>query len=207
MDPLHTGHRAEQLLRARAKDVLRGRMKSVRRVLTVEACAERSANLCARLLELPELASARTVLGFRAFRKEPDPSGALRLLAANGACMALPRVDTTQDVPTLTLHAYVEGEPLEESAWGILEPLSTAERIADETIDAVLVPALCIDAAGYRVGYGKGFYDRLLPRLPRALCIGVCYDHELLGELPNTDGDARVRWIVTDARVLRAEER
>lgn len=199
--------RAEEQLRRRAKDVLRARMQSVRRVLTVEACAIRSAALCARLLELPELANARTVLGFHAFRKEPDPTAALAALRARGVQIGLPRVDPEPNPMTLTLHEHMPAESLVESGWGIMEPPASSPRIEDERFDLVLVPALCIDGSGYRVGYGKGFYDRLLERLPRAITVSICYDHELLGELPNTDGDVPVQLIVTDARVLRAERR
>jgi 5-formyltetrahydrofolate cyclo-ligase len=73
-------------------------------------------------------------------------------------------------------------------------------------VDAILVPALCFDARGFRIGYGGGYYDRLLPSLPRARRIGVCYDHELLGELPVTRGDESVHAVVTDARVQTCAE-
>ena len=64
---------------------------------------------------------------------------------------------------------------LAENAWNICEPLHD-ERVETNTIDAVLIPLLCFDAHGFRVGYGKGFYDRFL-RNCRADClkIGLSY--------------------------------
>jgi len=193
---------AEQRLRYQAKEVLRGRMRSLRRVLNKDACDERSAKLCARLLELPEVAAAKTVVGFAAFGKEPRLALALRALDERGVVTGLPRVEDEN----LTLHRYRDGEPLEESGYGITEPLQTAPRIETADIDVIVVPGLCFDGSGFRVGYGKGFYDRLLPTLPRALRVGICYDHELLGELPSTSGDAPVHIVVTDARVLRISD-
>jgi 5-formyltetrahydrofolate cyclo-ligase len=192
---------AEQRLRYQAKEVLRGRMRSVRRVLSKDACDERSAKLCARVLELPEVIAAKTVVGFAAFGKEPRLALALRALDERGVITGLPRVEESGEL--LTLHRYRDGEPLEESGYGIVEPLQSAPRIAAADIDVIVVPGLCFDASGFRVGYGKGFYDRLLPTLPRALRVGICYDHELLGELPSTSNDAPVHLVVTDARVLR----
>jgi 5-formyltetrahydrofolate cyclo-ligase len=174
-------------------------MKSLRRVLARDACDARSRALCARALELPEMVAAKTVVGFAAFGKEPRLELLFRALEARGVVTGLPRVDDEN----LTLHRYREGEPLEESGYGITEPLAAAPRIAEPEIDVILVPGLCFDGSGYRIGYGKGFYDRLLPTLPRALRIGICYDHELLGELPSTAHDVPVHIIVTDARALR----
>ena len=61
---------AEEHLRYQAKEILRGRMQSLRRVLNKDACDERSRALCERLLGLPEVSAARTVMGFAAFGKD-----------------------------------------------------------------------------------------------------------------------------------------
>jgi len=195
----HPQEPGEQRLRQQAKEVLRGRMRGLRRVLGKDACEERSRALCLRLLDLPEVAQAEAAVGFAAFGKEPSPAGAMRALEQRGVLTGLPRV--CED--TLTLHRHRDGEPLEQSGYGIHEPPSDAARIAAGDIDVIFVPGLCFDSSGFRLGYGKGFYDRLLPTLPRATRIGICYDHELLGELPSTRHDAPVHIVVTDARVLR----
>lgn len=190
---------AEELLAARAKEVLRGRMKSMRRMLPASACELRSAALCERLMQLPELRSARTIVGFVAFRKEPDVASALAALAQRGAAIGLPRIEA---LGALSLRVHAQGDALVENRFGLLEPSASAARIEAGDIEAIIVPALCFDARGFRIGYGAGYYDRLLPSLARARRIGVCYDHELLGELPVTRSDESVHAVVTDARVL-----
>ena len=71
----------------------------------------------------------------------------------------------------------------------------------------ILVPGVAFDARGFRIGYGGGFYDRALPRYrPPARAIGVAFDFQLAAEIPNADHDVPVDRVVTDVRVLDAEE-
>jgi 5-formyltetrahydrofolate cyclo-ligase len=65
------------------------------------------------------------------------------------------------------------------------------------------VPALAVDARGFRIGYGRGFYDRLLPTLPNALTVAIVYDFQLVAEVPEEPFDVPVHVVATDARVLR----
>lgn len=72
----------------------------------------------------------------------------------------------------LTLHPW--GVPLERHPYGYRQPRAGAEVVPDETIGAVLVPGLVFDRSGTRLGHGKGYYDRLLGRLPSGvLFIGI----------------------------------
>jgi 5-formyltetrahydrofolate cyclo-ligase len=186
-------------LRAHAKRELRTRMRAVRKVLPISACEERSARANARVLELPEFAAASCVLGYVAMRKELDPSALLRAAAEQGKLVALPRVDGE----ALTLHEYTPGAELEESGWGVLEPLASAPRIATGRVEIVIVPALALDETGQRLGYGRGFYDRLLPQMPAAFRVGVTYDFQLVPEIPADAHDVPMQCVISDARTLR----
>jgi 5-formyltetrahydrofolate cyclo-ligase len=195
MDPA-----AEQALRAGAKQELRERLRGLRRVMPRDACAARSAAICARLWELPELAGARVVIGYAPYRKEADPSAALLRAEQAGNRTGLVRIE---DAGGLGLHAYSNGDALESNAYGIAEPLATAARIELGDVDVIIVPALAVDERGHRIGYGHGYYDRLLPTLPRAFKVAIAYDFQLLVETPDTTGDARVNCVVTDLRTIR----
>src|ERR1700754_4936973 len=91
--------------RAVAKREIRTRMKAVRRVLPVEACQARSAKANARVIELPEFARARAVVGYSAMRKELDPAPLLEAAIAQGKLVGLPRVDDER----LVIHRYQPG--------------------------------------------------------------------------------------------------
>lgn len=106
----------------------------------------------------------------------------------------------------VVFHLHREGDVLEEGGFGVPEPLPSADRIAPEDVDLVLVPALAVDPRGHRIGYGKGFYDRLLPTLVRALRCVVAFDFQLHGEIPDEPGDVAADVVVTDARLLHVRD-
>jgi 5-formyltetrahydrofolate cyclo-ligase len=194
MDPA-----AEQALRARVKVELRQRMRGLRRVLPAEARAKRSAAICARLVELPSFERALTIIGYAATHKEADPGAALERAEATGKRIGLPRIG---EHGALELRRHHRGAPLFESGYEIDEPAATAELIADDEVDLIIVPALAFDPRGHRIGYGHGYYDRLLPRLPRAFKVTIGYDFQLVVETPESPSDVPTNCIVTDVRML-----
>lgn len=80
--------------------------------------------------------------------------------------------------------------------WGVSEPLTGALVLPSE-LDCVIVPGLAFDKRGYRLGYGKGFYDRFLADL-NVPTIGVCFSQFLLDELPFDVYDVPVSSVVTE---------
>jgi 5-formyltetrahydrofolate cyclo-ligase len=74
--------------------------------------------------------------------------------------------------------------------------LHACRSTLEDPLDVVLVPGVAFDRYGGRLGFGGGFYDRFLPTTP-ALRVGVTYDSCLMDELPCTQSDQRMDWIVT----------
>jgi 5-formyltetrahydrofolate cyclo-ligase len=186
--------------RGAAKEALRKRLAALRRTLAAEARAERSLRASEHLVSHASFDRARVLLGYAALRFELDPSSALAQAERAGKTVALPRV--LPENGEIALHVYRQGDELCESGFGVREPLESAPRVALEQVDLVLVPALAFDARGYRLGYGKGFYDRLLPRLARAERVGLAFELSLLPQLPNEDHDVAVHRVVTEKRVI-----
>jgi len=197
--PMSEDEKMQHVLRRYAKRELRTRMKAVRNLLPDSAAAERSARACNAVCALSEFASASIVAGYLAMRKELDVSAALASAAEGGKQVVLPRI---QDDGGLAFHLHVPGQPLVENDWGVLEPDPSSPTVAIADIGLMLVPALALDLRGYRIGYGKGFYDRVLPQLTHGRAAGLVYDFQLLAEVPNEAHDQRVHIIVTDARSL-----
>ena len=140
------------------------------------------------------LAGRRRVLLYAPLPHEPDPRGVARLLPE--ARFYLPRVEG-EELAVLPLDA-----PLVPGAFGVLEPAG-GEPLPPEALDAVVVPALAFDRRGFRLGQGKGYYDRFLKRLARdALTVGFVPEALVLDELPTDPWDVPVRAIVTEAGVL-----
>src|SRR5690606_31264049 len=89
------------------------------------------------------------------------------------------------------------GDPTTEVSWGIRQPLPSAPEVST---DVMLVPLLAFDAAGHRLGYGGGYYDRTLA-LARAerkiVAIGLAYDVQEVAAVPRLDFDQRLDWVLT----------
>jgi 5-formyltetrahydrofolate cyclo-ligase len=194
-------------LAARAKDQLRSRMKALRRAHPSAALAERSARIVARVAELPEFASARGVALFWPMveQKEVD-LGALDALArAAGKRVYYPGFRRAADDRLHTdlrlTSAPSELAPGEER---FLEPPAGAPSAARGDVDLVLVPALAAALSGHRLGFGRGFYDALLPDFrPPACAVIVAFDFQLLAELPTQAHDVACDVVVSENRSVR----
>jgi 5-formyltetrahydrofolate cyclo-ligase len=181
-----------------AKRALRREMADRRAALLPDERRRRSGEASARLLALPEVATAGTVAGFSALKGEIDPAPALEALALRGARVALPRV--TGGSPRLRFHRAVG--PLRAGRYGILEPDPQAPEVRPEEVEVFLLPGLAFDGDGHRLGFGGGYYDELGP-LVRGLLVGVAFDFQLVERCPAGEGDVPVDCLVTDARVVR----
>lgn len=95
----------------------------------------------------------------------------------------------------LELRLYTGPKDLAIGAYGIAEP--TGEVFTDyEAIDLAVVPGMAFDKDGHRLGRGKGYYDRLLPRIP-AVKIGICFPFQLIEEVPTESSDICMNIIIT----------
>jgi len=171
------------------KAALRRWARQVRRGLDLAAFEERALSHLAHLLE-----GRKRVLLYAPLPGEPDPRGLLERLPETA--FYLPRVEGES---LLVLPCPTR---LERGAFGVLEPVE-GEPLPPERLDAVVVPALAYDRRGFRLGQGKGYYDRFLKRLREdALTVGFIPSALLLDRLPTDPWDVPVRRIVTEAGVL-----
>lgn len=134
------------------------------------------------------------VLAYRPLPGEPDVSalaGDLDLYTTRARFRPTPR---------LTLHPWHTAT--EPSRFGALQPPADAPEVALHHVQAVLLPALAYDWRGVRLGYGGGFYDRLLPDF-RGVTVGVIQSALLVDALPGDAHDCPVQWVATEAGVMR----
>ena len=192
---------AESLLRQRAKVALRNRMRAVREALPDSACVARSSEITKRLFSLAEVERASTVLAFASIRNEVRMQPSIQAAWAAGKRVALPRVVGDE----LRLYLVDSETVLVEGAFSVPEPPEAAAQVEPDEVDFALVPALAVDPRGYRIGYGGGYYDKLIPRLQDACTCAVAYDFQLISEVPTLPFDVAVDLVVTDERVIRAE--
>lgn len=186
------------------KQALRNRVRLAREAIPAEERPRLSEAGCQRLLALPEMGRAHSVLGYGATDFEFDVSPALDALRERGARIALPRITGPS---SLTLHIVESAEELERGPFGLLQPAENAPSIGADEVDLVIVPGVAFDPAGGRLGYGGGYYDRLLARMPLAARIGVAFDGQLVDSIPADSHDQPVDVVVTPTRTLRTHAR
>lgn len=185
------------------KATLRRRILARRDALDPAARAERSAAIVARLASMAAFQRARSVLAYASFGSEPDTWPFLRAVLAEGRTLLLPRVD--RGARRLVLHRVVDlTRDLAPGTWGIPEPLpGRCPALAVPAADVVLVPGVAFDRTGGRLGYGGGYYDRLLAAWPgpRPPLIAPAFELQLVDAVPLGPGDHRVDRVVTETRV------
>jgi 5-formyltetrahydrofolate cyclo-ligase len=119
-----------------------------------------------------------------------------------GKTVAVPRVSLERRM--LDIHVVCDlRRDIAPGYRGIPEPNAGCPPIELEAIDWVLVPGVAFDSRGHRVGYGGGYYDRLLPALPRsAACIAGAFELQIVDEVPTAPHDFALDAIVTELRVI-----
>lgn len=187
-------HRLKQRKRG-----LRRRVIEARDALSSAARAERSVRIADRVLSLPELGGARTVMAFWSFGSEVETAPLIERLHARGVRVVLPRVEGGDVVAVV----YETGDEVLATAFGAMEPTGTEIVVPDE-VDLVIAPGVAFDREGNRVGYGGGFYDRFLSRTrPGVPAIAIAFALQVVSEVPHGPADRRVHAIVTEDEVIR----
>jgi 5-formyltetrahydrofolate cyclo-ligase len=173
-------------------------VRAARRLLVEADWRRASERICAQLQGIDALSSASNVALFWPMveRREVD----LRPLD----CWARER-DQQLYYPCMTEDVWgfrlaLTQRSLEANRWGFLQPGAHQPEPGPGGLDVIVTPALALTLGGKRLGYGAGFYDRVLPGFaPHATVIGTCFHAELADELPDEAHDWKVDWVVTDA--------
>jgi len=167
---------------------LRRAMRRMRAGFDADALAAAARAIAARAAQLPALQRANTVATYLAFRREL-PTDAFREVLP-GVRWAIPRVEGDR------MEMVEHRGPLVEGPLGI--PTCEGPAVA---VDALLVPGLAFDRAGYRVGWGGGYYDRYLSA-HGGFAVGLALDEAIVEHVPHESHDWALDAVVTPTRVL-----
>ncbi|MEO7095997.1 MAG: 5-formyltetrahydrofolate cyclo-ligase [Polyangiales bacterium] len=200
----------EAVLRMRAKVELRRSVQRIRSTTPSAAKHARSEAIRTRLRASGAYEGARSIALFRpiARKGEVDTGGIDEDARAAGLRVAYPILDEPEPEPPTMSFRWVDAPTdasFAERGHGFPEPTSTDVAGAGE-IDVVVVPGLAFDPEGNRLGYGAGFYDRFLVQhrlaSPHGRVIGICFDFQVLVEIPITPHDVPVSTVITDVRTF-----
>jgi 5-formyltetrahydrofolate cyclo-ligase len=181
------------------------RKAELRRLALAARRAQPDKDECSRkiweaVVHLPAFQRARTVMCYVHVRDEVRTQFALPQVLEGGRQIVIPYCAGDE----LELFRLQSLDELEPRTLGILEPRKVfrdldSRRVAAESLDVVLVPGLAFDRRGARLGYGKGYYDRLLRRVrPDALKLGIAFQCQLFPEVPTLDHDVLLDAVLTE---------
>lgn len=156
---------------------------------------QKSDRMASHLQNWPQFQTARCVLAYWSFRNEPD----LSPLMTPQRCWGLPRCVGK----ALIWHQWQGHQALQPGAFGIAEPAPQSPQVQASQVDLILVPAVACDVRGYRLGYGGGFYDRMLsqPQWRHILAIAVVFDYARLPTVPVNPWDKPVQGVCTETGI------
>lgn len=183
-----------------SKAALRARLKQILDSLDPVHKSAMSARVRERLRELEFVRNADCALCFSPLNDEPDIWPWVEECLAARRKLALLRFDAL-------LGEYVPVEirggsgELSAGRFGVREPAAWCPVIPWNQLDLVLVPGLGFDLSGGRLGRGRGYYDRLLARVPGTVC-GVAFEEQLCETVPREGHDVRLDCLVTPERLV-----
>jgi 5-formyltetrahydrofolate cyclo-ligase len=180
------------------KAALRKATLARRDALDAAIRARNSQTITQRLLALPAYTKGKVIAAYASFGSEYDTATFLARILADGKQLLLPRMD--RDSHTLEMREVTDLEKdLVAGVWGIREPAPSRPVRSLATIDFLLVPGVAFTAAGARLGYGGGYYDRLMgsldARVPR---LAAAFDLQMVNALPESPHDQRVQAVITE---------
>ena len=183
---------------AALKKELRAGMKSVREQIPDRI--GKSLKIAERLSGSEMYKAAEVIAFYLNIGSEVETKDMIQKAQKDGKTVVLPKVEGDR----LVMYRYEAGDVLVKSMFGISEPQPMHGRIVPpEDISLVIVPGLCFDRNGSRLGYGKGFYDRFLSGCRRKRA-AVCFEDQLLdaGIIPVTRDDVRMEHIITENGII-----
>lgn len=145
---------------------------------------------------------SQSLLGFMPMRDEPDIFPLLQDIVERGKNLYLPQYQSESKtyIPVLIQDLKYD---LILGKFGILEPNPRCSIVNTSHMDLTLIPGLAFDSRGWRLGRGKGFYDRLLAKLD-GVRFGVAFNHQWLESVPHETLDQKMDWIITPSIVAKA---
>jgi 5-formyltetrahydrofolate cyclo-ligase len=186
-------------IKTEQKKELRGVVLALRDALSPTLRQAAAEAIAARAFPVA-MAPGTIVSGFSPMKTEINPLPLMRKIAEAGAQLALPCIVGRGHA--LIMRAWSFGEPLASGQWGIREPTPDAPEVAP---DILIVPLVCFDRVGHRIGYGAGYYDMTIHALrakKKIVAVGVAFAAQEISKVPSTERDERLDLVLTEREVI-----
>tara|TARA_Y100000310_G_scaffold344949_1_gene460707 strand:+ start:6449 stop:7015 length:567 start_codon:yes stop_codon:yes gene_type:complete len=182
------------------KAEIRKQILEKRNSLLEEEVNKKSGLIKERLFSLEEFRQADSVLFYVDFGNEVRTREMMDYSVKLGKTVIIPYVKDDR----IELSVFGDFSELEKGRFGILEPRKEFIREYNGSIDLVIVPGIAFGPRGYRIGFGGGFYDRLLSeeRFKDSVKVALAYGFQVIEKIPDEGHDVKVDKIITEERVI-----
>ncbi len=181
------------------KKALRQHFKLVRLQMPDKKRNTADRNIARLILSLDEYKFCENFLCYVSSRIEVSTLEIINKAISDGKSVYAPRCAESGNA--MTFHRITSIETLNEGRYGILEPDVNAPVYNPKYTALCVVPALSYDLCGYRLGFGKGYYDRFLSENSNVLPIGICYECCMSESLPYDSYDKKAKLVVTEKTI------
>lgn len=191
------------------KNELRENIKNERRNMPPEDKKKLDSGVARNVFKLYQYRSAKTIMVYVSTAIEVDTYEIIKGAWADGKKVAVPRC--IPGTRFMDFHYITSFDDLKPGTFSVLEPDSSLPTVTDFNGCLMLLPALSIDYLGFRLGYGKGYYDRYMSKFTGA-CAGICYTSDIRRHMYHGRFDRPVDVVVTekwikDVSARRREDR
>ncbi len=170
------------------KETLRKRIRRIKSRFSEDQLVEMSIPIIDKILHHPKIIESETILFYYSLEDE---------VYTHTLIIYLKSIKKTILLPRITFKGLIEIAPFEdldslvEGRYGVMEPKSKTFRRFSK-IDVALVPGIAFDSQGNRLGRGKGYYDKLLKKIPRTYKIGLGFDFQKFSHIPSSHWDVKM---------------
>ena len=155
-----------------------------------------------KLCALPGYQHAKVILTYMGFGSEIETQPFVERILVDGKMVVLPRVDRASR--SLILHAVNSLSELEVSKWGIREPRANTPPVPLSTVEFALLPGVAFDRTGNRLGYGRGYYDKLFSAANPALArVAAGFSCQIVDAVPVTSFDQKIDILITENEIFK----
>lgn len=188
------------------KSDLRKIMANKRSRIPTKMRTSKSEIIMNKLRSLQIYNDSKLIFVYVSFRSEVETHSFINQALKDGKRIAVPL--TISEGKLLLPCEIYSLDDLAPRTLGILEPdKDNIKEVNSKDIDLAVVPGLAFDSHGNRLGFGAGYYDRFLPSLRKdAISIGVCFDEQLVEQLPVEDFDVPLDAVLTNLGLIQSEK-
>lgn len=184
------------------KNQLRKKILNIRNNMNKEDAINKSSIIINKLVNLEVYKNSRVVFIYMDFKNEVITSFLIKQMLSEKKRVVIPYTDTINTVIIPSELKSME-EDLALSKFGYYEPMfEKIVPVNPKEFDLVVVPGVVFDKNLNRVGFGKGYYDRILNRIrPDAQAVAIAYEFQVLDEVPCEEHDIKMDMLITEENI------